>query len=68
MENENQIKLFENREIRTHWDDEKEEWFFSVIDVVGVLSESKNPRKYWSVLKSRLKKGVIKKLANYLLI
>lgn len=34
MENKNQIKLFENREIRTHWDDEKEEWFFSVIDVV----------------------------------
>jgi len=50
------IKQFESREIRTHWDDEKEEWYFSIVDVIAVLTESANPRKYWSVLKTRLKK------------
>ncbi len=50
------IKLFQNQEIRSHWDADQEQWFFSVIDVVGVLSGSVNPRKYWSVLKTRLKK------------
>ena len=52
----NSIKLFQNKEIRTKWDSDIEEYYFSVIDVVGVLSESKNPRKYWSVLKTRLNK------------
>lgn len=52
----NEMKLFEGNQIRSVWDDEKEEWYFSVIDVVGVLTESDNPRKYWSVLKTRLKK------------
>ena len=52
------IKLFQNQEIRSHWDAEQEQWFFSVIDVVGALSGSVNPRKYWSVLKTRLKKEV----------
>ncbi|NLM18280.1 MAG: phage antirepressor protein [Candidatus Riflebacteria bacterium] len=51
-----EIKKFENKEVRTFWDNEKEEWYFSVVDVVGVLTESDNPRKYWSVLKTRLKK------------
>ncbi len=55
MSNKNSIKLFEDREIRAIWDEDKEEWFFSVIDVVGVLSESENPRNYWKVLKKRLK-------------
>lgn len=50
------IKLFHSQEIRSHWDAEKEQWFFSVIDVVGALTKSANPRKYWSVLKTRLKK------------
>lgn len=50
------IKLFNQKEIRTHFDEDKEEWFFSVIDVVAVLTNSVNPRKYWSVLKTRLKK------------
>lgn len=50
------IKLFQNQEIRSHWDAEREQWLFSVIDVVGALSGSANPRKYWSVLKTRLKK------------
>ena len=50
----NMIKLFENKKIRTMWDDEKEEWFFSIIDVVEVLTESKNPRRYWSDLKRKI--------------
>lgn len=50
------IKLFEQQQIRTHWDAENEEWYFSVIDIVEVLTSSTNPRKYWSVLKTRLKK------------
>ena len=48
--------LFEGNEIRSIWDSEKEEYYFSVVDVVGVLTDSKEPRKYWSVLKLRLKK------------
>ena len=48
--------LFEGNEIRSVWDSEKEEYYFSVVDVIGVLSGSSEPRKYWSVLKNRLKK------------
>ena len=55
MNEHNQIKLFNNKEIRSLWNKEEEEWYFSVIDVVGVLSESKNPQNYWYVLKNRLK-------------
>ena len=51
----NEIKLFEGNQIRSIWDSEKEEWYFSIIDILGVLTESDNPRKYWSVLKTRLK-------------
>ena len=51
----NELKLFENSQIRTSWDDEKEEWYFSIVDVVGVLTESPNPNNYWKVLKKRLK-------------
>ena len=50
------IKIFEEKKVRTLWDDETEEWYFSIIDVIAVLTESDNPRKYWSVLKTRLKK------------
>lgn len=53
---ENNIKLFEERKIRSHWDSEQEKWWFSIIDVIEILTESPNPRKYWSVLKTRLKK------------
>ena len=49
-------KLFEGKEIRSVWDAEKEEYFFSVVDVINALTDSKEPRKYWSVLKTRLKK------------
>ena len=56
MTKENAIRLFQDQKIRVHWDEDKEKWFFSIIDIVGVLTESPNPRKYWSVLKTRLKK------------
>jgi hypothetical protein len=49
------MKLFEDRKVRAVWDDEKEEWYFSVVDVVGVLTDSENPQVYWRVLKKRLK-------------
>ena len=49
-------KIFNNEIIRTVWDKEKEKYYISVIDVVGILAESDNPRKYWSVMKTRLKK------------
>lgn len=50
------IKLFEDYKVRTSWDSEKETWYFSVVDIVGILTDSPNPRKYWSVLKTRLRK------------
>lgn len=50
------LKIFQEQTVRTHWDEEKEKWFFSIIDVIAILTESVNPRKYWSVLKTRLKK------------
>ena len=52
----NKIHLFEEKKVRTAWDDASEEWYFSIVDVVDVLTDSPNPRKYWSVLKTRLKK------------
>lgn len=52
---DNEVKLFEGNQIRSVWDNEKEEWYFSVVDVVGVLTESKNPRRYWSDLKRKMK-------------
>jgi hypothetical protein len=48
------IKLFESQKIRSHWDAEKEKWYFSVVDVIAVLTESDNPQVYWRVLKKRL--------------
>jgi prophage antirepressor-like protein len=51
----NDIKLYENKKIRTIWDNEKEEWYFSIVDVVAVLTESKDPSAYWRKLKQRLK-------------
>ena len=48
--------LFEGNEIRSVWDKEKGDYYFSVVDVIAALTESSNPRKYWSVLKTRLKK------------
>ena len=53
---ETQIQLFDNAKIRVAWDDEKEKYFFSVVDVIGVLTESTDRRTYWKVLKNRLLK------------
>lgn len=55
MVKKNSIKLFGNDKIRAVWDDEQEKWYFSVVDVVAVLTESPNPQTYWRVLKKRLK-------------
>jgi len=56
MKKENTLRIFNQKQIRTHWDEELEKWYFSIVDVIGVLTDSPNPRKYWSVLKTRLKK------------
>ena len=56
MVKQNKIKLFEEKKIRTLWDSETEEWYFSVVDVVAVLTDSENPRRYWSDLKRKLVK------------
>lgn len=50
------IKLFESKRIRSEWSDTDQKWYFSIVDVISTLTESPNPRKYWSVLKTRLKK------------
>ena len=50
------IQLFEEKKVRTVWDDEQEKWYFSIVDVVEVLTGSTNPQTYWRVLKNRLKK------------
>ncbi len=51
----NNIKLFEEKQIRTHWDTNEEQWYFSVVDVVEVLTDSVNPRDYWFKMKQRVK-------------
>lgn len=56
MKRKNQIQLFNEQKIRTVWDSEKQQWFFSVVDIVGILTDSPDPKRYWSVLKTRLKK------------
>jgi hypothetical protein len=55
MKKETNIKLFESKKVRSVWDGEQEKWYISIVDVVGVLTESTNPNNYWKVLKSRLK-------------
>ena len=59
MKEKNSIQLFERRQVRTHWDEEQEKWYFSIVDVVGVLTEQathQGARNYWKVLKNRLVK------------
>jgi prophage antirepressor-like protein len=56
MTKKDSIKLFEEKKVRTVWDEEREEWYFSVVDVVGILTDSPDPKRYWSVLKTRIKK------------
>lgn len=55
MSQNDKIQLFGDKRIRTAWDEEKEEWYFSIVDVVAVLTDSPNPQTYWRVLKKRLK-------------
>lgn len=55
MTKETAIKLFNKNQIRTLWDDKQEKWYFSVIDVIQVLTDSNNSRRYWSDLKIKLK-------------
>ena len=55
---DNKIQIFEDKRIRTAWNEETEEWYFSVVDVVSVLTESMDGRKYWNKLKQRLKEEV----------
>jgi hypothetical protein len=56
MKQQDAIQLFENKKVRTVWDSEQEKWFISIIDVIEILTESPNARKYWSVLKLRLRR------------
>lgn len=51
----NDVKLFEQQKVRTHWDDENQKWYFSIIDVIAILTESSNPRDYWFKMKIRVK-------------
>ncbi|MEI6751897.1 MAG: BRO family protein [Paludibacter sp.] len=55
MTKETAVRLFEQKQIRSHWDDEQEKWYFSIVDVVGVLSESIDSQSYWRKVKQRLK-------------
>lgn len=57
MKKETAIKLFEQKQVRSVWSEEEEKWYISIVDVIAVLTDSPNPRKYWSVLKTRLKAG-----------
>ena len=56
MTQKQSIQLFEEKKVRTVWDEEQEKWYFSIVDTIAILTDSVNPRKYWSVLKTRLKK------------
>ena len=59
MNKKEQIQLFENRNVRTLWDEQEEEWYFSIVDVVAILTDQQDSKKastYWSVLKGRLRK------------
>ena len=55
MAKKTEIKLFQDRQVRSVWDDETEQWYFSIVDVVAILSESKDSQAYWRKLKQRLK-------------
>ncbi len=55
MTKETEVKLFHDKQIRSHWNSEEEKWYFSVVDVVGVLTESIDATAYWRKLKQRLK-------------
>lgn len=64
MEENNKVQLFENQPIRTAWDEENEEWYFAIVDVIAVLTESPNPQTYWRVMKKRLKDEANESVTN----
>ncbi|MEA3499875.1 MAG: Bro-N domain-containing protein [Candidatus Marinimicrobia bacterium] len=55
MDRQDKIQLFQKQKVRTHWDENEEKWYFSVVDVIEVLTDSPRPRKYWNALKTKLK-------------
>jgi hypothetical protein len=56
MKQQDVIKIFDDKKVRTLWDSEQEDWYFSIIDVIAVLIDNDRPRKYWNDLKNKLKK------------
>ncbi len=61
---DNSIVLFHKKQVRRHWDEKNELWYFSIVDVIAILTESKNPNNYWKVLKHRLKKEGSESVTN----
>lgn len=59
MTKQDKIKIFEEKKIRTMWNSDKEKWYFSIVDVIAVLTENPNPRNYWKVLKRKTKAMVM---------
>ena len=57
MPNKKSIRFYKDHEVRAVWDEERSSWWFSIVDICGAITDSPNPRKYWSVLKTRLKKS-----------
>ena len=57
MSNKKSIRFYKDHEVRAVWDEERSSWWFSIVDICGAITDSPNPRKYWSVLKTRLKKS-----------
>lgn len=55
MDDEKKVALFKHKKVRRHWDEDKELWYFSIIDVVEILTDSSRPRRYWNDLKTKLK-------------
>ena len=66
MTKQEALKLSEDKKVCTVWDDEQEKWYFSIIDVIAILTDSPDPKRYWSVLKSRIKKEGQKRGMNLL--
>ena len=64
MTKDETVKIFNRQRVRTHWDEEAEKWYFSIVDVVAILTDSADPNNYWKVLKSRLIKEGNKSVTN----
>ena len=62
----NKVKLFEHQKVRTYWDEEKQQWYFSIIDVTQILTNSNNPRRYWSDLKRKLQQEGFDQLYEFI--